>query len=337
MIKLIFKIFLASILLFLVMVATLYWYGKSSTLDSSDYQQVTTYDNQFVTGKDTLGIVTYNIGYASGMTNNRPMDRDEVVFQGNIDKAIDLFNSLDVDILALQEVDFNADRSFNINQLEALAEGCEFNVALHVINWDKSYVPFPYWPPSVHFGKINSGQGILSRFPVNFHQRVVLDRPDNLPFYYDAFYIDRLIEISKLQIDSSELIVMNVHLEAFDMETRMRHAQKVLDHYNFFAEAYPVILLGDFNAPFPGLDADRTINTIEKGLNIKRAIPTEVVELTPEQHYTFSSSSPDRKIDHIYYNADRIEPVSARVLQEAGEISDHLPVYFKFMLIKDNN
>ena len=44
------------------------------------------------------------------------------------------------------------------------------------ISWDKNYVPFPYWPPTAQFGKILSGQSIISRSPIQQNNRIVLEK-----------------------------------------------------------------------------------------------------------------------------------------------------------------
>lgn len=336
MIKLIFKIILACILLFFLGIVILYFYGSSTKYDSTEYQKVITHKSDSNYSPDTVTIMTYNIGYASGMTNNKAVATTENLFAENMQAAVDLINNLKVDILALQEVDFDSDRSYNVDQSEALSVGCDFLASAQATNWDKAYVPFPYWPPSTQFGQIHSGQAILSKFPIDFHERVVLKRPENQPFYYSAFYIDRLLEVVKLKIDSTDVIIMNVHLEAYDQETRELQANKVVEHYNFFAKSYPVLLVGDFNA-IPNGDTDTTVSTILSGQDIMMANRMNDFEEDPKKFYTYSSVNPEVKIDYIFYNRSKIMPVETRVVQEALDISDHLPVLVKFVIIKDDN
>ncbi|MCR9249978.1 MAG: endonuclease/exonuclease/phosphatase family protein [bacterium] len=336
MIKLIFKIIIACILLFFLGIVILYFYGSSTKYDSTEYQKVNNYKIDSNHNPDTVTIMTYNMGYASGMTNNRAVVTDEDLFANNMQSAINLINKLDIDILALQEVDFNSDRSYNVDQAESLSLACDFSTSAQATNWDKAYVPFPYWPPSTQFGQIHSGQAILSKFPIDFHERVVLKRPENQPFYYSAFYIDRLLEVVKLKIDSTDVIIMNVHLEAYDQKTRQGQAKKVLEHYNFFADSYPVLLVGDFNA-IPNGDTDTTIETILSGQDIMMATSMTDYGEDPKSYYTYSSANPEAKIDYIFYNRSKIMPVETRVVREALDISDHLPVLAKFVIIKDDN
>jgi endonuclease/exonuclease/phosphatase family metal-dependent hydrolase len=67
---------------------------------------------------------------------------------------------------------------------------------------------------------------------------------------------------------------------------------------------------------------------------ISMAIPDSVYQTNEEKYFTFSSGQPVEKIDYIFYTDQTIKPVSATVLSTYGEISDHLPVYFKFSFVK---
>ena len=44
----------------------------------------------------------------------------------------------------------------------------------------------------LHFGSMLSGQSILSKYPLKDHQRIILERVKDNPFYRDALYLERL-------------------------------------------------------------------------------------------------------------------------------------------------
>ena len=70
--------------------------------------------------------------------------------------------------------------------------------------------------------KIVSGQSIISKYKLKDHERIVLERvPDN-PFYKDALYLERLAQVVKVVLDGKEVVVINTHLEAFDKTTRVK-------------------------------------------------------------------------------------------------------------------
>ncbi|MCS6833861.1 MAG: endonuclease/exonuclease/phosphatase family protein, partial [Flammeovirgaceae bacterium] len=245
--------------------------------------------------------------------------------------AIESFRSLNPHLIAFQEIDFASHRSYEVNQLEEIANALKFPYGAWAINWDKKYVPFPYFPPSVHFGKILSGQAILSKFPIEKHQRIALERVKSHPFYYDAFYLDRLLEIAELRIKNKKVVLMNVHLEAFDANTRKNQMLYVRNVYQEIAKFAPVLLIGDFNSVPPSSEMPETeIDILLKAENIESACPSSEFHLPSS--YTFPSNNPNEQIDYIFYNPDRIEKVEWNVLTSFGDISDHLPVMMKFRL-----
>ncbi len=336
MIKLILKIFVGAILTILALITFIFFYGSSSNYESSSYQKIIQYpQNVLPLGKDTFSVMTYNIGYMSGMTNNVPNDADEEFYMRNLKSAQNLVIQHQADFIGFQEIDFAASRSFYNNQLDSLANAGMYGYAGMAVNWDKKYVPFPYLPIRNHFGEILSGQAVLSKYPITLHERIVLEKPESTPFYYNAFYIDRLLEVNKIALGGQSLILMNVHLEAYVKETREAQAKKILEYFNFYSKQYPVLLIGDFNATTEINTDDSTIATIMKGLNIAKAIPDSTYNADKSRYFTYSSANPKIKIDYIFYNSDKILALDSKVVSDAGEISDHLPVYMEFVILND--
>jgi len=326
-----------AIIVLIGLVVVFYFWGSSSNYFEKDYNKtVTFYKNPPKTDHDTLMVLTYNIGYLSGMTNNLPVERPESLYADNLKNAISLFNKLDPDFIGFQEIDFNAERSFSINQFRKIAMGAHYNYGAKAVNWDKKYVPFPYGLPSVNFGQVYSGQAILSKYPIVDNEREVLIKPENNPFYYNAFYLDRVAQIAKIKLNKTDLIIINVHLEAFDVPTREKQAITLLKIYRKYADDYPVLIIGDFNSTPPNAshpyEIEETIALILSEPGIKSAISDSLYLATETQQFTFNSRNPDIKIDYIFYNSARIKEIDARVVGEANEISDHLPLEMHFVL-----
>ncbi|MEQ8238400.1 MAG: endonuclease/exonuclease/phosphatase family protein [Cyclobacteriaceae bacterium] len=278
---------------------------------------------------DTLTAISYNLGYLSGMINNMAVEREENIFHENLTLTNQLFAINKPDIVGFQEIDIDSKRSFNYNQVDSISSEMGDINTYTSLNWDKKYVPFPYWPLRFHFGKIISGQSVFSRFPIRKAESQRLIKPLNAPFYYNDFYLDRLIQKVFIVIGDQEVLVMNVHLEAFDTETRQVHFETVKQQYLKYAATHPVILMGDFNSNFEDQ---------EVGLETLLALPfLRVCYDTPIKKYlTFSSEKPTVLLDYIFYNDNWIEKVDVKILKEAGQISDHLPVMMRFV-IKDKN
>lgn len=322
------RIFIYLPIILLVAFIGFFFWGSAGSLDSDQLDSKIVYHPNYKKSKDTLRVMTFNLGYLSGMTNNLPIDRDEQLFEDNLQKTQSLLNTYKPDVIGFQEIDFAADRSFGYNQLDSLAQG--YANAYRSVNWDKTYVPFPYWPFSRHFGRMLSGQAILSKYELTEIETITLEKPLNASFLYNRFYLDRLIQIVKLHLDNTEVILMNVHLEAFDKETRLLHGKVVVDLFVKYADRYPVLIIGDFNSEPDYLDDSDVMEMILSAKGIASSISQ--ANYAAKSTTTFPSREPSKLIDYLLYNPKYLQVVESNVIQEAGEISDHLPVLSKFVL-----
>jgi len=295
------------------------------------------------TSRDTFTIITYNIGWLSGMTNNLPVERPLALYRNNLQKMEEVFNKLQPDIIAFQEIDLNADRSYRYNQVDSIASNCRYPHVHVALNWNTRYVPFPYWPPSMHFGATVSAQAIVSKYPFETAEINVLQPPMDAPFYYRAFYLDRLAEVGVILIsDELQLCIINVHLEAFSQQTRIQQARELIGIYRRYAEKYPVFLVGDFNAvpPYEEIRGTKyeepTITYFRTEPGLEEVMLKDKMELSDTASYTFSSAQPAGKIDYIFYTKSSIEVIEAHVVVEAGEASDHLPLMATFTFKTEN-
>ena len=307
-----------------------YFWASSSSYPRKKYTEVVEYKTSAATDSDNVfTVVTYNIGYLSGLTNNQAVERNKQLFDNNLKTAITALKPLKPDLIGFQEIDLDSKRSFNINQVDKIAEALNFAQGAIAINWDKNYVPFPYFPFSAHFGRILSGQAVLSRYPIDFHERIALENVTNKPFFYKAFYIDRLAQITKINIKGRSLILINVHLEAFDVSTRQKQTEFLQKLLSKYVDNYPVLLIGDFNSTLINTENPQpTINLLLKNPSLKSAIPKD--KLSNEESTTFPSDKPIAKLDYIFYTPKTIEAVEWRIISEAKQASDHLPLMMKF-------
>ncbi|MFH0999361.1 MAG: endonuclease/exonuclease/phosphatase family protein [Bacteroidota bacterium] len=322
------------LLAFLVAFVVFYFWGSSNNWNSDKYNQIISFNQNDFSDSDTLSVMTYNIGWLSGMTNNLPVHREDSLYAANLKEGIAVLSTFTPDIIGFQEIDIYAKRSFFYNQPDSLAKYLNYRNGALAVNWDKKYVPFPYWPLKYHFKKLISAQYVLANLEILSNEFIILPKPINAPFYYNAFYLDRLIQKTRIKTGKGELLVMNVHLEAFDFETRIIHVDRVIEEYHKYADELPVLLIGDFNSQAMG--ADGPINESARKLfeieGLGAAITDSIFALNPVKNYTFSSGDPVEKIDYIFYNKKFIEKIDAKVVQEAGEVSDHFPVFMRFIL-----
>lgn len=319
--KFIFRLFLLMIIAFVIF----FFWASSSTLNEGEYAKIIKYDVENPPKNDSIfSIVTYNIGYLSGMTNNLPVEKPRSLFDENLKKVKTQIKKVNPDIIAFQEIDYDASRSFNRNQEQEITN-LGYGYAARAINWDERYVPFPYWPFSMHFGKVVSGQSVVSKYPLKDHQRIVLQRVADAPFHRDAFYLERLAQVVKVTLNDKEVILINVHLEAFDKPTREKQFEEVLAIFNTYKDEYPTILMGDFNS------RARDKNAIIQKMFAMDDVGNATFNIDAIEN-TFDTKSPFERIDYIFYTKNSIAYISGKVLNKFGQASDHLPVFMEFRL-----
>lgn len=320
-------------------IALFYFWGSAGSYSKQNYAAILNYaegginEGAVITAEDIHTIVSYNLGYLSGLANNTTAQTERAFFEANQQQVITALKAANPDIVALQEVDFDSRRSYHVDQARAIAQAIDFINGAIAVSWDKNYVPFPYWPPAAQFGKILSGQSIISRFPFSIQKnsRIVLEKVASNPFYYNAFYLDRLAQVSEVGWPGKTIIVINVHLEAFDEPTRVSQTRFVRSLAEDYAKTHPVIVLGDFNSSLNRAEeSEFSIKIMADSEPFASAVPPDQWDSTAMA--TFPSDQPEYKLDYIWYTPNTIEAVSAEVISAAAESSDHLPLMMKFRL-----
>ena len=324
--KILLKFLLGFILLFIVF----YFWASSSNFKVDEYSKILVNNYPEKKQNDSVfSIITYNIGYLSGMTNNLPVKKGKVFFDENLERVLAKFKKLDPDFIAFQEIDFASKRSYDVNQQNEIAK-LGYNFVGQAVNWDKRYLPFPEFPIRMQYGRILSGQSILSKFEITHQDRLELKRNATNPFYYDAFYLDRLAQIVKIKLpgpnrENQTLVIINVHTEAFHQETRTEQIKNILQIFLSYSILHPTILLGDFNSD---------INYDNAGINLLLDLPKTGCAAFNRysSQNTFVSVKPTERLDYIFYNSNLIEYIDGEVLSGFGQASDHLPLLMKFKL-----
>jgi endonuclease/exonuclease/phosphatase family metal-dependent hydrolase len=287
----------------------------------------------------TLTVMTWNIGYASGMENNKGNVLSSADITANLDRIAASIRKNNADIVALQEIDFNSRRSHGINQLRYLQEKLNFPFAAYILNWNKRYVPYPMSLDfKKHFGRMQSGQAVLSRVPITENTAEFLAKPFDKPFWYNMFYISRAVQRVKVLVAGRELDLYNVHLEAFHTDTRMYQAIQLLDLMK--ARGFTAgFVVGDFNSlpldarkklgfadePEADFTGDNTIQVLKQKGGLAEVVPDSINRLAESPSFTYPSVSPTRRLDYIFYSPG-IHHLRWSVDKGAGTGSDHLPV-----------
>mgnify|MGYP001965979976 CR=1 FL=1 len=293
---------------------------------------------------DEITVVSWNIHYGGGPTLEvgRGQSRSEVVQY--LDAIAAHIREWDADIVALQEVDRGAIRTYDIDQLMWLAEATGLKHAAWTPTWDANWVPHPGLHPSEQIGRVYSGQAILSRFPITSAQHIRLPQPTSTGKLYNLFYLHRHLTDSSIALGADRTLrLVNAHLEAFDSENRREHAERTITHVGTATKH--TILLGDMNCtppeaavrkafpdePDTDMSTDDTIDQLRRIPGLSEVVPQRVYKADEKSWFTFPAHNPNRRLDYLFHGTG-LTLVRAEVPQMREPPSDHLPVIARFRI-----
>lgn len=257
-IKTILKVLLAIVLVLVVLVSGLLVWLTVVEYKPADVEDVKVNSlhpqKKTLASGDEINLVAWNIGYgALGDNADFFMDGGKMVYtadearvRANLDAIINEIQADDPDLLLLQEVDINSDRSYHLNETSFFFK-LGYNNSAFAENFKDEYAPFPI-PP---MGKIDSGIATFSRYPTTSASRVQLPCPFAWPVR--TFNLKRCLLITRIPVEGGkELVIVNLHLEAYDNgEGKAAQAQMLMDVFrDETAKGNYVIAGGDFNQSF---------------------------------------------------------------------------------------
>jgi endonuclease/exonuclease/phosphatase family metal-dependent hydrolase len=302
------------------------------------------FNNNLNNQATNLKVVSYNIHYGIGF-DIKTIKTSKMNYLTRLNKIAHILKDIDADIVLLQEVDFQAARSFSINQGKYLANKAGYNfIAPATTLRKKIHLSFNI------IGKINHGLCILSKYPIEKNEVIVFEPNDEIPFFAKWLYDPHGAQKCSIKYQNKLINVINLHLEPWSQQLRENQIKLIknnwLTHTNI-----PTIIGGDFNALSPtakkeGLymkDApwfiDRTKWNIKNDITIPILTHAGFKESDPTilsfkiKNFTYPSNNPKEKIDFIFAgNKTRI--IKGFVFNNAKIASDHLPIV---ALIKINN
>ncbi|MBR5345502.1 MAG: endonuclease [Clostridia bacterium] len=217
-----------------------------------------------VAAGEVLNVVTWNIGYGAlgdnadffmdGGTSVYTADNERV--QQNLAVITAKLTELNPDFILLQEVDADSSRSHDVDERDLIQRALAGNTGVQRVtafaNNFKAFVPYPL-PP---IGKVDSGLYTLSAVEVASAERISLPCPFSWPIR--TVNLKRCLLVTRIPVQNSdrELVLVNLHLEAYDdgegkvAQTRQlaEFLQNEVDKGNY------VIAGGDFNQVFSNID-----------------------------------------------------------------------------------
>ena len=207
-----------------------------------------------------LTVVSWNIGYGAlgdnadffmdGGSMVRTADKSRI--EQNLDDITSQIRAMQPDVLLLQEIDRDSARSEHIDAFARLSKDLSGYCASFANNFKVVFLPYPV-PP---IGKVDSGVATFSAFRTTDATRIQLPIPFSWPIR--AANLKRCLLVSRIPVEKSdkELVIVNLHLEAYD-DGVGRIAQTKMLAELLSAEAAKgnyVIAGGDFNQLFSNIE-----------------------------------------------------------------------------------
>ena len=205
-----------------------------------------------------IKVLTWNTGY--GALDERQdccwdggkgvYGESKEVVEQNLEALKTKISQENPDIFFVQELDLDSKRSFYIDELGSFRTTFDqtYNNTF-ACNFKAGLVPSPL---SQMTGKVNAGIATFSKFSINDAERVQLPIPFSWPM--KLFNLKRCLLVTRMPIQSSdkELVMINLHLEAYSSEEgKVKQANQLM---GLMKEEYEkgnyVIAGGDFNQTF---------------------------------------------------------------------------------------
>lgn len=295
--------------------------------------------------KKQVTLITYNIAHGQGVKDEPTDWRGKDYTLKKLDAIAKVIRSAKVDFALLQEVDEDSDRTYHVHQAEYLAERAGFPFIACATLWDENYLPFPFWPPEEHLGQVKAANCILSKYPISNHERLVFDKPASNPAWYNWGYIDRGAQKVTAEVGNFKVDLVNTHFEAWDIDSRHKQAKRLAKWVTHFSN--PTIIGGDFNAipssatkrtqfkddPRDDYSNDETIEVFQSTLrNATSSFQIIDDDQRIKNKFTFPASEPNRTLDYLF-TLNGAQFLTTRILDWAGDASDHLPVWAKVSIV----
>lgn len=211
------------------------------------------------TGK-TLTLMTWNIGYGGlgddadsfleGGTGVRASKEDRVNY--NLTNINSQIRYQKPDLVLLQEVDTDSDRSFLIDEAQRIAVNMSEYAYTFATNHKCLYVPYP-WPPQ---GKIDAGLMSLSRYQISQGEKHPL--PDGVNWPRSIVALKPCLSVNRLPIAGieNELVVINLQLGVNgNADIKREQAKMLADFMEKESKAGNYVIAGgDFCQRFSTVD-----------------------------------------------------------------------------------
>ena len=302
---------------------------------------------------EILNVMTWNTGY--GALDERQDccwdggkgvygESKDVVLE-NIDALKSKISEENPDIFFVQELDLDSKRSYFVDELDSFRTtfGEKYNDSF-AGNFKAGLVPLPL---SQMTGKVNAGIATFSKFTISDSERVQLPIPFSWPM--KLFNLKRCLLVTRLPIKDSdkELVMVNLHLEAYSSEEgKAKQAKQLMDlMQNEYQKGNYVIAGGDFNQTFSHIGFGKYPNNGDWECPVFDETPYKDFNFEMDDTYPTCRSLKTPLVGYDkatfqYYMIDgfivskNIEVKETKTLDLGFKNTDHNPVEMKIALTK---
>lgn len=301
---------------------------------------------------DTVSVLTFNTGYGA-------LDRDHDFFmdggsdvngdseeqiRNNLKGISGIIETSDADVVFLQEVDRDSNRSKHIDQAQTYYDLRTDDSHAYAANFRCDFIPYPI-PP---IGKVECGLVTLNRFNAVEAERISLPTTYTWPVRIAQLKRCLLLERVPIEGTDHELVLVNLHLEAYDDGDAKIAQTKVLANVliSEYEKGNYCIAGGDFNQTLPSVDTSLypVINddyfkagTVDgslfpEGWNFPTddSVPTARLLNMP---YDPNDENTQYYMLDGFITSPNIRVESVETLDEQFTYSDHNPVLLKVTLL----
>lgn len=192
-----------------------------------------------------LVVMTYNIKFGGGRIDfffdchgDRVLMTEREVLD-NLAGLAQKIVQVDPDVLLLQEVDVASKRSAFVDQLQWLLDHTPLSFAAYASQWRVDFVP------SDGLGAVDSGNAVLSRYPILDARRIALPLRSDQSAVERYFYLRRNILHARLDVAGDVLNVLDLHAEAYAKDgTKRAHIERFEAELAMLSERDEAFLAG---------------------------------------------------------------------------------------------
>ncbi len=304
-----------------------------------------------------LRVMNYNVKFGGGRIDfffdcygdRALMSRSEVL--SNLAALARKIDAYDPHLLIVQELDVNSKRAAFVDQMQWLLDHTALDYGVYASQWKADFVP------SDGLGAVDSGNAILSKYPLADAERIALSLRSDQSGLERYFYLKRNVLRARLVLpERGAVYVVATHAEAYAEDgTKREHIERFRAELDRLDDAGHVVIgAGDLNTLPPGSDKQfdfpDSACTEEYVADDYRAesdwLDALYTRYEPEipladyhadnaryfSHTTDKSGFWNRKLDYIFTNAHVVEGSGLVHQDEASggmdtmSLSDHAPV-----------